>query len=505
MSKIALFKELTHHRALAEKRSMMHGRNKSARIILGISVAFIILYLLMISILLALSVDSHHIDQSASFIVGIFPFILACDFFVRFVAQQTPSQLVKPYLLMPIQKQLCIDTFVARSLINWSNLIWLILIVPYTFITMIARLYFLEAVAVIFFYWVLILFSSQLYLICRTLINKNMLAWILPAVFFALLFLPFCLKGHFDFDQFKTFYGYLGETLIHGNVLSWIIVLFVLALPIQIDRKLQLKSVMDEICKSSSQKKSTYQSKSNKLGTSKGLLNLFLRLEYISIRRNKNIRKLFLSGMVVVLLFCILCSFTNIYANSYSRVFWCIYSFVIIGCMILSRLMCYEGNYIDILMVRKESILTLLKAKYYFYSILLFFPFLLMLLPVIKGQWPFGMVLSCMIFTMGFQYCLIFQTAVYNKYTIPLNEKLISSNGIEKNYYQIIINFAAMLIPPAIIILLSHIFNEETAFWIISAIGLAGIATHNIWLKNIYQRLMKRKYKNIEGFRTSRG
>lgn len=505
MSKITLFKELRHHRVLAEKRSMMHGRNKSAKVILGISMAFIIIYLLMISITLAVSVDSHHIDESASVIVGLFPFILLFDFFIRFVAQQTPSQLVKPYLLLPIQKQLCIDTFITRSLINWSNLIWLILVIPYTLITMMARLYFLEAFAVILFYWFLVLFSSQFYLICRTFINKNMLAWIVPVAFFALLFLPVYINGHFDFEQLDLFYGYLGKNLVHGNILSWLILLVILSLTIQINRKLQLKSVMEEINRSSSQRKSTYKSKSRILGNSKNLLNLFFHLETISIRRNKNIRKHFLTGMSAVLILCLMCAFTNIYNNSYSRIFWCIYSFVIIGCVILSKLMCYEGNYIDILMVRKESIFTLLKAKYYFYSLLLLFPFLLMLLPVAKGQWPLGMVLSCMIFTMGFQYFLIFQIAVYNKYTIPLNEKLISSNGIETNYYQIIINFAAMLIPPAIIILLSHIFNETAAYWIISAIGIVGIATHNIWLRNVYQRLMKRKYENIEGFRTSRG
>ena len=37
--------------------------------------------------------------------------------------------------------------------------------------------------------------------------------------------------------------------------------------------------------------------------------------------------------------------------------------------VILTQIMSFEGNYIDGLMTRKESIFNLLKAKYYFYSL----------------------------------------------------------------------------------------------------------------------------------------
>lgn len=35
-------------------------------------------------------------------------------------------------------------------------------------------------------------------------------------------------------------------------------------------------------------------------------------------------------------------------------------------------------------------------------------------------------------------------------------------------------------------------------------IGLGFILTSRFWLKNIYHRFMKRRYKNLEGFRDSR-
>jgi hypothetical protein len=35
-------------------------------------------------------------------------------------------------------------------------------------------------------------------------------------------------------------------------------------------------------------------------------------------------------------------------------------------------------------------------------------------------------------------------------------------------------------------------------------IGLLFTITHPIWLKNIYRRMMKRKYVNLDGFHASR-
>ncbi len=35
-------------------------------------------------------------------------------------------------------------------------------------------------------------------------------------------------------------------------------------------------------------------------------------------------------------------------------------------------------------------------------------------------------------------------------------------------------------------------------------LGIIGISTHKLWLRNIYHRFMQRRYINMEGFRASR-
>ena len=54
--------------------------------------------------------------------------------------------------------------------------------------------------------------------------------------------------------------------------------------------------------------------------------------------------------------------------------------------------MSYEGNYIDGLMSRKESIYTLLRAKYILYSIAILIPLFLMIPAMATGKLA---VLSC--------------------------------------------------------------------------------------------------------------
>ena len=183
--------------------------------------------------------------------------------------------------------------------------------------------------------------------------------------------------------------------------------------------------------------------------------------------------------------------------------FICIYNFAILSIMTLGQVMSFEGNYLDGLMSRKESIYNLLRAKYYLNCIIVFIPFLIMMIPVAKGKIPFLMALSYMLFTTGFVFAMMLQLAVYNKKTLPLNANVMRSNR-GSSLFQTIIISCAFFLPLIINKALTAFFEQDTACIIMMIIGLLLIATHNIWIKNIYNRFMKRRYENMEGFRDSR-
>lgn len=194
---------------------------------------------------------------------------------------------------------------------------------------------------------------------------------------------------------------------------------------------------------------------------------------------------------------------SDVYGDSYMNNFICLYCYCILGLMILNRIMTFEGNYIDGLMVRKESLYNMLRAKYYLQCIFLAIPFLFSLIPVCMGTIPLLMSIAYLCFTMGTIFAMMMQMAVYNNKTAPLNTNTIGKQQ-GNNMYQSLIVICAFSLPLLINKALTLFLDETTAYIILTILGLSGFVTHRYWIHNIYVRLMKRKYQNMEGFRNTR-
>ena len=234
-----------------------------------------------------------------------------------------------------------------------------------------------------------------------------------------------------------------------------------------------------------------------------GLSGEYMKLELKSMMRNKAIRSRVITSIVLISVLSLIIAFTEIYDSKMMLNFWCFYCFGLYGLMTLVKVMCPEGNYIDLLMTHKENILMLLRAKYYIHVAILLIPLVLMLPAVIAGKFPILMILAYMLISSGLTYFMMFQLAVYNKQTLPLNEKLTGKNNTE-NGIQLIIEMGAMLLPIALVSLFILLFSEEVAYIIIGVIGLVFTLAHPLWLRHIYNRMMVRKYELMDGFHASR-
>jgi hypothetical protein len=93
--------------------------------------------------------------------------------------------------------------------------------------------------------------------------------------------------------------------------------------------------------------------------------------------------------------------------------------------------------------------------------------------------------------------------AVYNKQTIPLQLKVTAKGNFE-NGMQLVIEIFAFFGPILITFLGYLLVGLTYTYIILCVVGLAFIATHQIWIRNIYNRMMKRRYENIEGFINTR-
>ncbi len=502
MKKLEIFNTLRRHRALAEKRSITYTQNKVAKWIIGFFSLFIITYLILIAIMFSLIANESRSTTALELMISLMPFFLTFDFWIRWLAQQTPSQIIKPYVLLPLPRYTCIDTFIFRSLFNWNNTIWLAMLLPFCLMSVLFAYGFGACVSLLLIYYLMTLANSQWYSIVRTLVLNRQLWWLLPIGFYAAVFSPFFIGDDSDFDQFFDLYAIPGTMLDKGNILPILIAFAILALLVTINRRLQFANVMRELGRAPKATKLQRVSEFKFLD-SYGEIGEYMKLEIKSMMRNKNQRKNFISATVLVILITVICSLSDVYDGFSMSNFWCIYNLVVYASMFLIKIMCAEGNYIDALMVHKENILSLLRAKYLFFSILILFPTLLLMPTVFTGKWPLEMILSYALFTAGFQYFCIFQLAVYNKTTIPLNTKFISRNGIENNYIQFIMGFSVFLVPMSIISFLNNLLGANATYAVMAFIGIIFIATHKLWLRNIYNRMMKRRYENMEGFHNS--
>ena len=498
MNIIKLFWLLRKNTKLNEKRNPMFEANQYGKFFTYTGAAFVAIEFIALGTFLGWIAAK---ESTPEVLVYAMPFLLILDFGMRFATQQTPMMLVKPYLLTPISKFTAIDCFLVNQVLDAGNLFWMTIFLPYTFIVWCGGMTTWAAIGMLLLLHLMVVVNSQWYLLVRTLVNQSMWWWIMPAVFYGVQFLPFFVLSDAMGDKVLDF---IGDKILEPYAFSWWSFLFFVLLFIvlfAINRQLQMRLVYDEIGKN--EKTNLKHVSEFKALERFGQIGEYLKLEIKSTMRNKAIRSRFIQGVFFITFFSLMIAFTSVYDSSFERNFWCLYAFIFFGSVNLTKVMCPEGNFIDLLMVYEENILTLLRAKYYYYCAILLLPFILTLIPVIMGKFSLLMVLAYLFTATGPIYFMLFQMAVYNKQTLPLNEKITGKNQMD-NKWQIIVSMVGMFAPVIMVSLLQLIFSDTVAYWILLIIGLAFTLTEAYWLRNIYRRMMTRRYQNLEGFHATR-
>lgn len=488
-----IYKLLRKNIKLSEKRNPMFEQNRYAKIFVYLGASMMCLYFMVLGTILGWSARLG--DEAIIFPIMML-FILPLDFFLRFGTQQTPAMLLKPYVLLPVKKIDIIDCFLFSSIFTSNNLIWLSLILPFVYICGCGAAGFLTAFAILLLLLLMVLVNSQWYLLIRTLVNRHIAWWIIPCVVYGGLFSPAII----DFEKGMD----LLFDICYKHALTWytaslcVLILFIL---IAINRFLQVRFATEELSK---QEKTTIK-KAWKLSFLEGfgLVGEYLKLEIKSTIRNKTIKQKFIQGIVLISILSCLLAYTDIYSGKFAINMWCLYCFVFFGAVNLVKIMGPEGNYIDMLLSHKENILSLLKAKYYFYCAILLLPTLILLPTVISSKFSILMILAYILITSGVEYFILFQLAVYNKQTIPLNDKITGKANFE-NSLQLVIEIIVFFLPVALALIFTSIFGDTIGYIILIIIGLILTLTHPIWLRNIYKRMMKRRYANLDGFHETR-
>jgi len=492
---VNIFKELYRHGKLAEKRSPFYEKSKYAKLFAYIMAAFWLGYLIFFGILFAFAFQGEAVEPYHIINQGLL-FVLFLDYVMRFAFQKLPTQEMQPYLLLPVKRSRLLDALLIRSGLSGYNFLWFFMFVPFALLTVFHYYGLWGVIAYNIGIWLLVLINNYWYLLTRTLIGESPWWIILPVAVYgglaAWMFIP-------DECPVFDFSMNVGEGFITSNVLTFLGALAGVALMWLICKAVMSRLTYNELTNVEDTK--VKHVSEYKFLNRFGEVGEFMRLELKMLARNKVPKQQSYSVFTVVIMFVLLMSFTDVYDGAMSS-FLLFYNFVIFGIMFLSQVMSYEGNYIDGLITRKESIYNLLSAKYYLYSVMMIIPLILMIPAMVTGKSDFLTCVAWMIFIAGPVFCLFFQLAVYNKQTVPLNKKIaMRMNGTS---IQFIITAVVFGVPLILRFALDAIVGTTATNWIFIALGIAFIATHRWWLMNVYKRFMVRKYVNMEGFRNTR-
>ena len=493
-----LFLELWKNGRLASRRHPMYEKNRFGQFFIYLGIALWMGYLMFFAVFFAFTLNGESVEPY-HLINGVLILFLIMDFCLRIPFQKTPSQEIKPYLLLPIPRRKLIDMLLIRSGLSGFNFFWLSFFVPFAILT-VARFYGVTGVLTYSLgIWMLMLANNYLFLLCRTLIAGHK-AWLaLPVGLYggwlAAMLIP-------EESPLLTLFVDLGEGFITGQLLTFAGCGAVIAALWYTNHRILQKTLYNEINKVED---TTVQVKSvseYRFLDRYGQLGEYIRLELKLLLRNKICRNQLYMVLGCTSMFSLILGFTDTYTGL-GKDFFIIYNFQLMAVMFLSTLMSYEGNYIDALLIRRESIYTLLRAKYLFYSAAQLIPFLLLTPGMVKGSISLPLCLGWLFFTPGPIYCLLFQMAVYNCKTIDLNTKMMSGKNVGSGM-QNFVSGASFIVPFVFYFLATLLVGETYAPWLLMAIGLVFILASPWWLKQVYRRFMKRRYQNLEGFHQSR-
>ena len=493
-----LFLELWKNGRLASRRHPMYEKNRFGQFFIYLGIALWMGYLMFFAVFFAFTLNGESVEPY-HLINGVLILFLIMDFCLRIPFQKTPSQEIKPYLLLPIPRRKLIDMLLIRSGLSGFNFFWLSFFVPFAILT-VARFYGVTGVLTYSLgIWMLMLANNYLFLLCRTLIAGHK-AWLaLPVGLYggwlAAMLIP-------EESPLLTLFVDLGEGFITGQLLTFAGCGAVIAALWYTNHRILQKTLYNEINKVED---TTVQVKSvseYRFLDRYGQLGEYIRLELKLLLRNKICRNQLYMVLGCTSMFSLILGFTDTYTGL-GKDFFIIYNFQLMAVMFLSTLMSYEGNYIDALLIRRESIYTLLRAKYLFYSAAQLIPFLLLTPGMVKGSISLPLCLGWLFFTPGPIYCLLFQMAVYNSKTIDLNTKMMSGKNVGSGM-QNFVSGASFIVPFVFYFLATLLVGETYAPWLLMAIGLVFILASPWWLKQVYRRFMKRRYQNLEGFHQSR-
>lgn len=491
--------ELQKQQWKAFKRHPMFDRNMGVKIFMFIMFGFLGLQLLSLgfvldNLLLKVGKYNNAIDTFNSFLLYIF----LPDFITKYTFKQNNSMQIAPYLSLPIKRNKLFNFLLVKEFSNIWNLYWFFLVIPFAIKSITPYSGFGTALLYILFFYLVCVANSLLVNIANNIQKRNGWFFLLPYLFAVVIIGLSLLPGvHFDIYTEK-----IGGWVLANNPLVWFVLLGIMYGLWKINQRIMRYGLYQELQGKKIENTTSFSRLSflDRLGETGEFINLEIKM----ILRSKRLKH----SMYTIVLFLVFYLIMLYSPENESReqlfsfVFFNIFLVGYLGLIMSQYMFTAESSFFDGLMTRDHSLLNMLKGKYILYSSYSLIITILLMIPVYQGKLDFLFLVSVFFYTIGFLYFLMFQNAVYNKSHFDLfDEGMMSWKGTSGN--MLVVTLLGMFLPIALVMIIYGLFSETIACYFMLTVGLLFTLTVNYWLKWTYGRFLKRKYKNMEGFRSN--
>ena len=494
-----LLTEIRRNQKLAAKRNPMYDRNRFAKFLIYLFTAFWAAYLILIGVTLPIAFEEGFPTMEPyDMLNACLPGFLFIDFLLRFLFP-TPVQQIKPYLLLPIKKQQLINVLLVQVGLKAFNLFWLFFFVPFAAMTVVRFYGVTGVVCYALGIWLLMVANAYWSVLVRTLQRRHIVWVLLPVGCYVLLAV-----GGFFYSYVSDFSMTLGEALIQGKILAYLGILVVIALLAFLNSRVQMACIYSELNRREKMPQVKHAGRYRFLNHF-GLTGEYMKLELKMIFRNKAPKKNFQMMSIVIVLFALALfgmSHTE-EATWFTLYLYSIYCFTGYAISILSRIMAYEGAYLDGLMMRRDSLLHLFRAKYYVYCLLLLIPLVCLLPSVILSNCSVSMLVSQLVYTAGVTFPVIMLLALVNRKTAPLDASLMGKGQWNSPFQMLAVAFA-FFVPMALCRILLLWMEPSTAYLVCTLLGVPGIVLHPLWCKLLYRKVFQKRHSLMEDLRETR-
>ena len=490
---------LHKHFCLSGRRNKIWQANNVAKYFYYVLAIFLCAYFVWIGYELADLVIEDNLG-GYRFIYALIPVFLFIDYIFRYTTDHRLLMHIRPYLLLPLPKHSYTDYLILRQLIVFKNVNLLFICIPFGIKTLIPELGASAMIGYTAGLYLLLLINGQFFQFTQVLTARGLWYWLIPILTY--LFIAIITIFFPSPQSYLQRWAEIGNAMIRGEVWIYAVMILFLIGMILLNRNVLEHRILQEQYTAAPVKHDknsinlTFFDRFNQIGE-------YLKIEVWGILRNKRLRLIFFLNTFGIFIFSLITAFDPesdmVKINGFVY-----YSFIVYGLSSLSRIMCYEGNYYECLLMQRNSIQNLLLAKYYFYTALLLIPLLAFLPVALIGKISFWTVLSYALFAAGVAYRILFQMAVYNKVTFSMQATHTGKNA-NTNYIQLIVTIITIISPFPITALGTWWLNQPIlSNTILSLLGIIFITTHRRWISSISRKMKDNQYEQLEGFQRSR-